>query len=509
MKEYLLGLDAGNTVIKAVIFDRAGNEIAAASEEGHSRMPCPGHVERGLDELWTNARHVIRACIEKAKIKPEYIAAIGCAGHGNGLYALDREGAPLLGIQSLDTRAAGLVDEWRDAGVGDRTYPLGQQRPWPSQTPTLLAWLKRHRPETFGKIGTVFLCKDFIVNRLTGKRVSDVSDMTGCGLLNVAARRYDQGLMDAYGLGECMELLPPLIESADIAGHVTVEAAAQTGLAVGTPVVGGLFDVVASAIGSGVTRTGAASIIAGTWSINQVIIDRPELNGPVFMSSTFDRNRYMAIESSATSAANLEWLVREFFADACPQGRSPFDVCCEFAAAIEPASDDPIYHPFLYGAQQDGNARAGFYGIAGWHTKGHLVRAVLEGVAFGHRAHIETMRSAGAPFSEAVLSGGGSRSLIWPQIFADVLGVPVSVARSRETGALGAAIAAGTGVGVFSDFAAGAAAMVRTERHYRQNVLLEAHYARRYALYRDIAEAMAPLWRRLTAVQPVVAGVAA
>ncbi|MCV9961629.1 carbohydrate kinase [Pararhizobium sp. BT-229] len=509
MGDYLLGLDAGNTVIKAVIFDRAGNEIAYASEEGHSRMPCPGHVERGLDELWTNARQVIRTCIEQAHIQPDEIAAIGCAGHGNGLYALDRDGALLLGIQSLDTRAAGLVDEWREQGVGDRTYPIGQQRPWPSQTPTLLAWLKRHRPETFGRIGTVFLCKDFIVNRLTGKRVSEVSDMTGCGLLNVAERRYDSNLMEAYGLGECMGLLPPLIESADIAGHVTAEAAAQTGLAAGTPVVGGLFDVVASAIGSGVTRTGAASIIAGTWSINQVIIDRPELNGPVFMSSTFDHERYMAIESSATSAANLEWLVREFFTDACPQGRSPFDFCCEFAAAVEPASDDPIYHPFLYGAQQDGNARAGFYGVAGWHTKGHLVRAVLEGVAFGHRQHIETMRLAGAVFNEAVLSGGGSRSLIWPQIFADVLGVPVSVARSRETGALGAAIAAGTGVGVFVDFGAGAAAMVRTERHYRPNVSLEAHYARRYALYRDVAEAMAPLWRRLAAVQPAAAGVAA
>jgi L-xylulokinase len=109
MKQYLLGLDAGNTVIKAVIFDRAGNEIAAAAEEGHSRMPSPGHVERGLEELWSNARQVIRACIEKAKIQPEEIAAIGCAGHGNGLYALDRDGAPLLGIQSLDTRASGLI----------------------------------------------------------------------------------------------------------------------------------------------------------------------------------------------------------------------------------------------------------------------------------------------------------------------------------------------------------------------------------------------------------------
>ena len=509
MGDYLLGLDAGNTVIKAVIFDRAGKEIAAASAEGHSRMPCPGHVERGLDELWANARQVIRACIERARIQPDEIAAIGCAGHGNGLYALDHDGRPLLGIQSLDTRAAGLVDEWGAEGVGDRTYPIGQQRPWPSQTPTLLAWLKRHRPETFGKIGTVFLCKDFIVNRLTGHRVSEVSDMTGCGLLNVAARRYDRDLMEAYGLGDCLGLLPPLVESADIAGQVTEEAAEQTGLAAGTPVVGGLFDVIASAVGSGVTRTGAASIIAGTWSINQVIIDRPELDSPVFMSSTFDRDRYMAIESSATSAANLEWLVREFFSDVDAGGRSPFDVCCDLASALGPAADDPLYHPFLYGAQQDGNARAGFYGVAGWHTKGHLVRAVLEGVAFGHRQHIETMRKAGAVFNEAVLSGGGSRSLVWPQIFADVLGVPVSVARSRETGALGAAIAAGTGVGMFSGFADGAAAMVRTDRFYHPNVSLEGHYARRYGLYRDMADAMAPLWLRLAAVGAVAPGVAA
>ncbi|MBX4934610.1 FGGY-family carbohydrate kinase [Rhizobium bangladeshense] len=509
MKDYLLGLDAGNTVIKAVIFDRQGNEIAAACEEGHSRMPHPGHVERGLEELWTNTRQVIRACIGKAEIQPEEIVAIGCAGHGNGLYALDREGAPLLGIQSLDTRAAGLADEWREAGVGDRTYPIARQRPWPSQTPTLLGWLKRYRPELFNRIGTVFFSKDFVVNRLTGCRVSEVSDMSGAGLLDLATRRYDKALMEAYGLADCMDLLPPLIESADIAGTVTEEAALETGLAAGTPVVGGLFDVVASALGSGVSRTGSASIIAGTWSINQVIVDGPDLDEPVFMSSTFDRTRYMAMENSATSAANLEWLVREFFEGEPVKGTSPFDACCALAAAIEPAANDPIYHPYLYGAQQDGHARAGFYGIAGWHTKGHLVRALLEGVAFGHRQHIETIRTAGAVFNEAVLSGGGSRSLIWPQIFADVLGVPVTVTRSRETGALGAAIAAGTGVGLFADFSAGAAAMVATERHYRPNVSLEAHYARRYELYRDIAEAMAPFWRRLTAAEPAVAGVAA
>jgi L-xylulokinase len=509
MGEYLLGLDAGNTVIKAVIFDKTGRELARAGEEGHSRIPCPGHVERDLGELWANARRVIRACLAEAGIAAGDIAAIGCAGHGNGLYALDRDGEPLLGIQSLDTRATDLVEEWIAGGVGEQTYPIARQRPWPSQTPTLLAWLKRHRPEIFKRIGTVFFSKDFVVNRLTGERVSEVSDMSGAGLLHLASRRYDRTLMAAYGLADCIDFLPRLIESADIAGRVTQAVAQETGLAAGTPVVGGLFDVVASALGSGVSRTGSASIIAGTWSINQVIVDGPDLDAPVFMSSTFDRTRYMAMENSATSAANLEWLVREFFEGDHETGGSPFDACCALAAAVEPAADDPLYHPYLYGAQQDGHARAGFYGIAGWHTKGHLIRALLEGVAFGHRQHIETIRKAGATFDEAVLSGGGSRSRLWPQIFADVLGLPVSVAASQETGALGAAIVAGTGVGLFTDFTQGASAMVRIDRHYRPGEALAAHYSRRYALYRDITEAMTPLWRRLTAAEKTATGVVA
>lgn len=118
MQKYLLGLDAGNTVIKAVVFDLSGRELAHAGEEGRSRMPHPGHVERDLGELWSNAKRVIRACLDKAGIAASDIAAIGCAGHGNGLYALDREGDPLIGIQSLDTRATGLVEEWTAKGVG-------------------------------------------------------------------------------------------------------------------------------------------------------------------------------------------------------------------------------------------------------------------------------------------------------------------------------------------------------------------------------------------------------
>ena len=497
MDGYILGVDAGNTVIKAIIFDTSGKELALAALDGHSSMPKTGHVERDLGELWRNAIAVISRCIAEAGIDPGDIVAIGCAGHGNGLYALDRAGAPLIGIQSLDTRAVGIVGEWARSDVGGRTYQYCLQKPWAAQTPTLLAWLKRFEPELFGRIGTVFLCKDFVVNRLTGARSTDTTDMSGCGLLSMPRRRYEQDLLDAYGLGDCMPLLPQVLESAEVAGRVAPEVAALTGLREGTPVMAGLFDVVASAIGSGVTRTGAASIIAGTWSINQVITDEPIRDPSIFMLSTFDPKRYLAIESSATSAANLEWIVREFLDYSADGGRSPFELCSELVASIDPRSDVPLYHPFLYGSQQSGQARAGFYGIAGWHTRAHMLRALFEGVAFEHKRHVETLHRAGARFDEAMLSGGGSRSSVWAQIFADVLGVPVTVAKSRETGALGAAIAAGTGAGIFADFAAGAAAMTAAAHCYTPNEAVAPAYAVRYHLYGEINRAMTPMWERM------------
>jgi L-xylulokinase len=157
----------------------------------------------------------------------------------------------------------------------------------------------------------------------------------------------------------------------------------------------------------------------------------------------------------------------------------------------------PIFHPFLYGAQQNGRARAGFYGIGGWHSRAHMLRALFEGVVFEHARHIDVLRHAGAVISTATLSGGGSRSSVWPQIFADVLDVPVTVSRSRETGALGAAIAAGTGVGLFADYAAGTRAMTAPARHYAPQIHTQPHYAARRDIYTQLTEAMTPVWAKM------------
>ena len=232
-------------------------------------------------------------------------------------------------FDDVDARAAALAASLRGDGRGDLLYPLCLQKPWPSQTATLLAWIKHHQSGLYARAGTAFLCKDALTLMLTGQRSSDYSDMSGSGLLRLPQRRYDSALLDAYGLADAAPLLPPLIESDQIAGRLTREAAAVTGLSEGTPVAAGFFDVIASMLGAGASTPGQAAIVAGTWSINQVILDAPLIDDRIFHSSTWRSDRYVAIESSATSAVNLEWFVREFIGLETPD---PFGQCSEAVA---------------------------------------------------------------------------------------------------------------------------------------------------------------------------------
>ena len=162
--------------------------------------------------------------------------------------------------------------------------------------------------------------------------------------------------------------------------------------------------------------------------------------------------------------------------------------------AVTPAWDDPLFHPFLYGSRLGSEHRAGFYGVAGWHTEGHLLRALFEGVMFEHRRHIEVLRRAGLDIRTAVLSGGGSRSEHWPQIFADGLGLPITVPEARETGALGAAIGAGVAAGLFPDYEAAIGAMTRAKASYAPDPAMAAHYDRRYRAFLAIREALGAFW---------------
>ncbi|MBX3582203.1 MAG: carbohydrate kinase [Rhizobiaceae bacterium] len=497
---YLLGLDAGNTVIKAVLFDLRGNQLAAHGIDGATHKPAPGMVERSVQELRDNARTAISGCIARAGVDPARIAAIGTAGHGNGLYLLDKSHSALIGIQSLDTRAAALANEL-DKAAGGAMHSISLQRPWPSQTPVLLAWLKRHRLDLYERAGTLLFAKDVLTWFLTGERVSEISDMSGAGLLSLPDARYSPRLLSLYGLADAEAMLPRLVHPCDVVGGVSSEAAAETGLVAGTPVVAGYFDVVASALGSGAVGAGAASIVAGSWSINQVFSDAPVRDERVFMVAAYAPGRFVNMENSATSAANLEWYVRTLV-ERGGHHEDPFGFVNRAVGEVTPSHDDPMFQPFLYGGRLGAHQRGGLFGVAGWHGEGHLLRAIMEGVMFEHRRHAEVLADAGVTFSSAALSGGGSRSPLWPQMFADGLGVPVTVAEAEETGALGAAIGASVGTGLHADEVGAVAAMSRPRRTFSPDRAMQAHYERRYAIWMKLMKAVDPLWRELGEGKP-------
>lgn len=493
--DLLLGIDIGNTVVKAVLFDLAGRQVARHGVDGTTLKPAPGMVERPVEELWANARAAILGCLEKAAVVPDRIAAIGLAGHGNGLYLLDRAGEPLLGIQSLDSRAADLAAEL-DRAVGTDLHRICGQRPWPSQTPTLLAWVKAHLPEVYARAGTLCFSKDVIGWHLTGQRASEVSDMSGAGLLRLPDAEYDSGLLSLYGLSDAMPLLPRLCQPTEVVGHVTPTAATATGLRAGTPVVAGYFDVVASALGSGAIGTGTASIVLGSWSINQVFADAPARDPDVFMVAAFGPGRFANMDNSATSAANLEWYVRTLIERDGHTG----DAFAEVNALVGKAAiaaDDPMFHPFLYGGRQGAHQRGGFYGLAGWHDEGHLLRALYEGVAFEHRRHVEVLTSTGPRIGQVFLSGGGTRSPHWPQMMADVLGLPIRLGNAEETGALGGAIAAAIGTGLHADEETAVAAMTTQRALLSPDPDRKALHARRFAVWQRMTRAMEPFWADL------------
>jgi L-xylulokinase len=491
-------------VSKAAIFDLEGREIQIASRKIEPEYPHPGWTERSMDLLWQSTAEAIREAISASGIDPKQIVGVGTTGHGNGLYLLDKQGKPArAGIQSMDSRAADIIDEWNQRGLYGQIFAFTVQSLWPAQPNALLAWIKRHEPEVYRRIGSVMLCKDYITYCLTGQIVTDYTDMSGSSMMDVRNKRYSKELLELYDLAELWDAMPPMAESFQVVGRVTAEASQATGLAAGTPVVAGIFDVDASALGAGVWQPGQACVIAGTWSINEIVTAEPVIDPSLFMTSVYTvPGLYLTIEASATSATNLEWFVNTFCGEerlqAKQRGISVYEICNEMVASLPPGGTDIIFHPFLYGSNVQPTARAGFYGIAGWHTKAHVVRALYEGVVYCHLNHVEKLRAAGAEMGVARLTGGGARSRVWTQIFADTLQLPMEVPEGAELGARGAAICAGIGAGVYKDHAEAVARAVRLERRQEPDPQATPYYLARYAEYQRLLQAMQVPWNHLS-----------
>ncbi len=489
MNECLLSIDNGLTAVKAVLFALDGREIHAVS------APTPLQTGHGLSEvdlagLWQLTAGLIRSVIRTAGIDPAAIIGVGNSGHGGGLYLVDSRRQPVRpAITSMDARALPLLAAWRAEGIG--SGDILHQELWGGQAIPLLAWLRQYEPESLQRTAWILSAKDWIIECLTGQPGLEASDASNSGLINPRTRQVAADLLAHFGLADCTGKIPPIRSSTGLAGRITPEAARATGLAAGTPVAGGAFDCAACALGSGIIRRNGYSLIAGTWNINGSI--DPFLHpmaGATKCSLFPDGRHYFYVESSATSAVNLEWFIRGVLrqtnADASDD-RQLYTRINALVAAVRPEENDLVYLPFLYPAGLVNHLPgAGWLNLRPEHTLQHLLAAVYEGVAFAHRLHLERLRTAGISRAAAVLTGGASNSEVWCRIFANILDLPVETVESAQTGALGAAMCAAVATGRCADLDSATRQMVRQRAEYQPEPAMRPVYERKYQVFQRI-----------------------
>jgi L-xylulokinase len=498
---FLLAIDSGLTLTKAVMFDARGREVSSASVGIVQSMPVPGHVERDMDEAWRATAQAIRRVLDLSALAPTDLGAVGVTGHGDGLYLVDDDLVALgPAILSLDSRAADILERWRSTDLSTRALELTGQQPMVAAPAPLLAWVKSQEPDRFARIRWILSCKDWLRLKLTGRVATDPTEAS-VSFTDVERQTYSREALALYGLDALWRCLPEITGCADPAGVVTAEAAVATGLPEGLPVVTGLHDVTAAALGLGMIEPGDLTMVAGTYSINETPSTSPARDQGFFCRNGLQPGQWMNMAISPASSANVDWFIRSFcaaeLAKAKDRGVSVFSLLERELEDAFARQAPVVYHPFLFGSPHGDLASAAFLGMKAWHNRGDLLRALFEGVVFNHATHVDALRGRFA-LRRARLAGGAARNPRLVQLFADVLGLPIETFEAEEVSALGAAICAGVGCGVWRDPGTAVAEVVRIRGRHEPMPGESERLRQSYARYRDTIHALLPLWHRLT-----------
>ncbi len=501
MTDYILALDAGGTAVKAAIYDRAGNECAVAGETLAPIRPAPGHNERDPELMWSAICRVIRRALERAAIGAGEITVIGLTGYGNGLILVDDEGRPVRnGILSSDQRAAAISKRWHGQGLQPRHLELTNQKIWAGKPLPLLQWLEENEAPVLDRARHLLMCKDFLRLRLTGRMALEITDMSSGSFLDHGARCWTTAVIDHVGLGHLARLFGDTIETMAIAGTITPEAAADTGLKVGTPVSAGFADNLAMATALGIVDDSHLHVVSGTWGLNQLIANSAPSDGSILAAMLGARpGEYVLVDGGATSASTFEWFVDTIVAPATGAGdHSAVYEWCNAKLAEAKDSDPPVYFlPYINGLLDIPAARGSFIGLSSWHGMPHMIRSVFEGVALEHRHNIERLL-AGRPRPRAArFAGGAARSRPWLDIFAATLDMPIELGTAKELGALGAAIIAAVAVGIYPDLESAVAAMTHVKERIEPDPAKVELMEKRFGSYLVLRECLELAWGRI------------
>jgi len=455
---YLIGIDVGTTGAKALLIDESGGVKASATIEYPLSTPRPNWAEQDPEEWWRATVGTIQEVLAEAGISGSDVAGLGLSGQMHGSVFLDASHQVIRpAILWCDQRTAAQC-EWIHQAVGDEDVVRETCNPvLTGFTAPKIIWLRDEEPANYAQVAKVLLPKDYIRFRLTGEFATEVSDASGTSLLNVRRRRWSDVMLERTGIPK--EWMPEVSESPEVSGHITAEVAELTGLAKGTPVVGGGGDQAAGAVGNGIVETGVVSSTVGTSGVVFAHLDEPlmdpELRTHTFCHAVPGKWHVMGVMLSA--GGSFRWLrdsiCQPEMEQAEAQGKDPYEVMTALAEDAPLGSEGLIFLPYLTGERTpyaNPNAKGVFFGLTLRHTKAHLIRSAMEGVAFGMRDCLEIIRGMGVEITQVRASGGGARSKLWRQIHADVTGQAHVTINVDEGPALGVALLAGVGVGVWS-----------------------------------------------------------
>ena len=496
----LMGIDVGTGGTRALVIDEQGGIVASATAE-HAPFASPetGWAEQDPRDWWRATREAVAQVLQKPGVSADAIKAVGLSGQMHGSTLLDSHDqvvrpALLWCDQRTDTQCRQITETIGAA----RLIELTLNPALTGFTAPKLLWVREHEPEQWRAVRSVLLPKDYVRFRLTGHKATDVADASGTLLFDVGARKWSATVLDALDLKP--SLMPEAFESPMITGSISAEGAEATGLTVGTPVVGGGGDQAAGAVGMGIVRAGAVSATIGTSGVVFAATDRPVLE-PQGRIHTFCHavpGRWHVMGVTLGAGLSLRWFRDQFGppVETGPHSRDPYDAMTDAAATAPAGSDGVLWGPYLMGERTphlDPHARAALVGLSGSHTRAHVYRAVLEGVAFSLKDSFSIFEEMKVPVSHVRLGGGGARSPLWRKIQADTYGYPVEIVAAEEGAAYGAALLAGVGAGRWKTVDEACDAVVRVVTRIEPDDSDRAVLGRQYQRYRKLYPALRSL----------------
>jgi xylulokinase len=506
---YMMGIDVGTTGTRAVVVRPDGHVVGAATGDHQPmRMAKPGWAEQDPADWWQATIIAVRAALENASLKGADIAAIGLSGQMHGVVLLDKTYAVIRpALIWCDQRSQAQCD-WITAKVGsERLIQLVSNPALTGFSAPKLLWVRDNEPENYERAAHFLLPKDFVRFRLTGDFATEVSDASGTLLFDVTNRRWSSEMLGALEVDS--KLLPRAYESPEITGQITRETAVVTGLKAGTPVVGGGGDQASSAVGNGIVLPGLTSATLGTSGVIFTYTDAPKLD-PQGRIHTFCHavpGKWHVMGVTQGAGLSLRWF-REHFGQseawyARQTGVDPYEFIIKEAEKVPPGSEGLLWLPYLMGERTphlDAQARGMWFGLTAAHTRAHLIRSILEGVAFSLRDSLEIFQELEIPVQQIRASGGGSRSFLWRQIQADVYGKELVTLRTSEGSAFGAALLAGVGAKIYASVQEAARAAIQIRERMMPQAANVRRYDKQYQIYRSLYPAVRELAHKLGAV---------